>query len=101
MKTKQEHIDEIMDQFNFGKVAEAMLALDWRWIDADFGVPEEGELRKHARRLLSNVYDYALKEDDGDDDFTMATGGFEASYYPKLNKLGLKFVVESWDTGEF
>lgn len=101
MKTKQEHIDDVMDQFNFGKVVEVMLALDWRWVDANFGVPEEGELRKTARYLLSQVYDYTLNEGDGDDYFTIATGGFEASYYPKLDKLELKFVVASWDTGEF
>lgn len=97
--TKQELIDEVMDNFDFGKVAKTMKALGWVWATTDFYVPEESEIRKHARELLSTVYDGAIR---GESDCTTGTGGFEATYEIDHKMLSLKFIVSSWETeGEF
>jgi hypothetical protein len=99
MKTKQEHIDEVMDQFDFGRVAKAMKSLDWKWVLAEEGVPQEWELRREARRLLDHVYDNGNYSKEGT--YMTGTGGFEATYSKEYDNLGLKFIVASWETGDF
>jgi hypothetical protein len=99
MKTKQEHIDEVMDQFDFGRVAKAMKVLDWKWVNAEEGVPQEWELRQEARRLLNLAYDGAIEFNVSP--YTTWTGGFEATYSKEWDDLGLKFIVASWLTGDF
>ena len=97
MKTRQEHIDEVMDQFDFGKVAIAMKVLDWKWVSAEEGVPQTGELRREARRLLGFAYDGAIEFNESP--YTIGTGGFEATYSQEYDNLELKFIMESWETG--
>lgn len=95
--TNQEQIDEIMDCFDFGKVEIAMKALNWSWIGSDNPTPLEYELRKHARKLLKKVMDYAKENDHG---MTHATGGFIASskkYEDGSISLKLAFEVATWD----
>jgi hypothetical protein len=99
MKTKQEHIDEVMDEFDFGKVAKAMKALDWRWATTAGMVPLECDLRQQARKLLGLAYDGAT--DFNVSPYMTGTGGFEATYSKEYDNLGLKFVVASWETGDF
>jgi len=85
--TKEKQIDEIMDWFNFNKVAKTMKALDWKWLD---GVPEEPVIRKRARKLLTD-----LKTDKDD---VRGTGGFVAHYTKKEDCYRLEFIVSEWDT---
>jgi len=99
MKIKQEHIDEVMDEFDFGKVAKAMKSLNWVWATVDFTVPEEGTLRQQARKLLGLAYDGAIEFNVSP--YTTGTGGFEATYSKEYDNLGLKFIVASWETGDF
>ena len=97
--TKQELIDEVMDNFDFGKVAKAMKALGWVWATTDFDVPEEPDIRKQVRELLNKAYDGAISKEG---DYTTGTGGFEAAYEIDYKVLSLKFIVSSWETdGEF
>ena len=49
-----EVIDKILDEFDFERVHKAMVALNWEWYDAENGVPSIAELRKSARRLLTD-----------------------------------------------
>lgn len=95
--TKQELIDGVMDNFDFGKVAKTMKALGWVWATTDFHVPEESDIRKHSRELLNRVYDGAIRTED---DYTVARGGFEATYALDHKMLSLKFIVSSWEAGE-
>jgi hypothetical protein len=90
--SKQELIDEILDQFDFDKVKQVMDALQWEWsMESGSHVPDIPEMRKLARRLLKQVagkspYDYYA-----------ATGGFcvekDADGF-----LELRFEVTSWNT---
>lgn len=80
---QQELIDEIMDCFDFKRVAEVMRKLNWSWASCT-GTPEDFEIRRIARGLLKKalVYDYC------------ATGGLCASYND--GELRLAFEVTNW-----
>ncbi len=83
----QTQCNEIMDWFQFSKVAEAMQALNWQWIGSESydGVPSEAELRVEARELLKEVY----KNGGG-----LGTGGLLAENSDGY--LSLKFVLADW-----
>jgi len=93
----QEHIDEIMDSFNFNRVAKAMEALDWGWAHSENITPTEYELRKKGRELLQEAkrywQKYGLKED-----YTVGSGGFYATYNGKYDYFKLVFALDSWNT---
>ena len=82
---EQELIDNIMDNFDFRKVHQAMKALNWKWDRID-EIPEEHELRKAARAVLRGAIAYG---------FT-GTGGFNARYLD--GTLELYFVVTEWNS---
>lgn len=106
MKSKQEMIDDIMDNFDFNKVAKCMKALNWKWHDVDgsVNVPEEHHIRKEARKLMNSVKDVCHHRT-----FITGTGGFyvqcwynqHPSAYStdkgKLESMELTFVLAEWD----
>lgn len=89
--SKQDLIDEILDQFDFDKVKQVMDALQWEWsMGSGSRVPEIPEMRKTARRLLKEVvekppYNYS------------ATGGFHVEKDAD-GFLELRFEVTAWNT---
>jgi hypothetical protein len=86
-KKEQKALDQIMDWFDFEKVAKTMEALNWKWFGAEEGVPTISEIKTQARRLLTQ----AIKER-----VTIGTGGFKASYNHKYKHLTLEFIVSEW-----
>lgn len=80
-------IDNILDEFDFGRVHKAMVALNWQWHNVD-GVPTIGDLRRNARNLLIDVTqgNYVM----------VGSGGFFA--YKDAEVLGLRFEVTSYET---
>lgn len=94
--TKEEHIEEIMNWFDFNRVHRAMDALGWSWFYTE-GTPSVKQLRECAEDLLSQTYDKG-KSIPGD--YGIATGGFHAWYNYEYDQLELKFVVSSWETNE-
>jgi hypothetical protein len=92
-------IENILDDFDFHRVQQVMIALDWKWATAVDGVPYVGELRKQARSLLEDVYRY---EDTAC--ITMGCGGFEATRLMEVGSLtkylSIKFVVEERNNHE-
>ena len=83
--TTDEQIDEIMDWFDFAKVAKAMHYLNWTWSGEE--APEEPVLRKTARELLKE----AVRLKHG-----LGTGGFWVRYDGDV--LQLQFVVANWES---
>jgi hypothetical protein len=83
---EQELIDEIMDYFDFDKVAKVMTFLEWKWVSAEDGIPSVGEIRQSARRLLKD----AIKNKT-----TFGTGGLRATYDDGY--LQLEFILEEMD----
>lgn len=89
--TKQlsHQIDEIMNNFQFNKVARAMAVLNWEWNSCE-GVPDERTIRSTARIVLES----AGISDPG----YCSTGGLVARY--KGGILTLQFVLEDWEAGQ-
>lgn len=87
MQHVQNAIDDIMDNFNFEKVHNAMILMDWKWGYIDEAeVPELSELKKTARTLLKHVTA---------DCKVCSTGGFEARN--DNNVISLRFMIADWD----
>ena len=89
----QHQIDEIMDEFDFRKVADYMKGTDWKWHNAEDGVPSEQEIRKSVR---STMIEMANR-----DEFCYYSGGMLIRLVE--NKLGkwlrfsVQFVIEGCD----
>jgi hypothetical protein len=92
---KQHQIDEIMDNFDFSKVAKVMDSLDWKWSLVEYRVPEESEIRKNVRKYLSKAFDYG--EGQGRK-YEVKTGGFVYTYDPQHSELRLSFELDSWSS---
>ena len=88
MTEKQQNaIDEIMDWFDFEKVAKVMGALEWKWVTAEEGIPSVGEIRQSARKLLKQAIEQKT---------TIATGGLRATYFHD-EYIKLEFILEEMD----
>lgn len=91
--SQQEAIDDIIDNFDFDKVYEAMSALSWFWYQPDeaYRVPTVYELRKKARGLLKEVVLSSSLD--------ISTGGFDVTKEIIDGEVNLKlsFVLEQED----
>lgn len=84
-KQWQKNIDEVMDWFDFDKVAKTMATLNWSWWDE--GVPSEGQLRRKARQLMTECVERGRG---------VATGGFKVELDIPHNGITLEFIVSDW-----
>jgi hypothetical protein len=85
---KKQHIDHILDNFDFQRVHDFMYLSKWTW--AFVGVPSAAELRIEASKLLNDVYDK--------DYCFVSTGGFKASKHD--NFLKLEFIVSEYSSND-
>lgn len=106
MKTIDQHIEEVMDEFNFNKVKEVMDIMDWQWsrtINPDgVGVPEISTMRKLVREMMWDLYiKYSYRSNTN---VFSSTGGFHVLYIKGNDELGMwdrfkvSFEVANWDT---
>lgn len=93
MKDESEIIEDILDEFDFGKAQQAMEALQWVWYDSD-GIPTLGQMRKRARFLMKECMNVP--------EFYTAAGGFHVfkRTFDGLPFYRLLFVVSEWDNYE-
>ena len=95
MKSKSELIDNIMDNFDFSRVAKTLLCLNWKWcMSVDNEVPHEYDIRKAARKLMNNIPDTCIK-----DRYCTGTGGLQVNAWyenTELVLMELTFVVAEW-----
>lgn len=107
MKTIDQHIEDVMDEFNFHKVKEVMDFMDWKWapgINPDGGVPEISTTRKLVREMMRDLYTRYYWRPNAN--VYSSTGGFTVNYFKITDSLGtsdrfkVSFDVASWDTGE-
>lgn len=83
-----EQVDNIMENFNFTRVHETMVRLDWKWsTDKGLQVPSISDLKVTARRVLTGV--------DGISSFYLSTGGFVASV-DRWGILNLSFEITNY-----
>jgi hypothetical protein len=97
-------VDDILTEFDFEKVHDTMVALDWKWASTHPSVPSIRDLKDTARQLLISVYN--LRKDKYNDTHPevpvqVATGGFRAIALSNDDKvvdfLKLEFVVTEWE----
>ena len=83
MKTEQDMIDEVMDNFDFESVQKMMAAVDWRWGNEEGGdsVPDVADLRQSARRMIKDTFKEGV--------FAISSGGFQV-------ERGEDYIRLSW-----
>lgn len=82
-------VNEIMDWFDFEKVHKTMRVLRWKWSGTEEGVPLLGEIKQRARQLLVQ----SIEENT-----TISTGGFRATYSHYENHLNLEFILSECES---
>jgi hypothetical protein len=90
-------LEELMDWFNFKRVADVMEFVQWRWVseegDGSFIIPTEPEIRKRVRDNFKRYYkDYLERKDNN---YSCSIGGF--NYFIFEDEISLKFVLEDWN----
>jgi hypothetical protein len=103
LKSVNDDINQIMDWFDFARVATVMGALDWKWYDT--GLPSEPEIREYARKLINSTVnsflEYSLTNAKVPENYTNQCGGFKVTVSPgdeyKTLYISLEFIVSSWD----
>jgi hypothetical protein len=78
-------IEEVLDQFQFFKVAELYEKLDWQW--AGKGIPNALELRECASRLLGDLKERYPKS------VSIETGGLKVRAYEDFHNDSNTFSV--------
>lgn len=95
---EQVMIDEIMDWFDFAKVAKTMELLEWKiFCNNDYVIPTENTLRENARQLLIDTIDASEKYDE--DYVYIRTGPFKVTCLrdkKRITSIVLEFVVTDW-----
>ena len=95
-KTQEEKVEEILETFNFGQVADVMEFLKWEWYSTQ-GVPNINEITEFAEELINECISN-LKENTNEENKIISSGGFRASAYrnpdrPDVFDLSLEFIL--------
>jgi hypothetical protein len=93
--SKDEKIEEILNNFDFDRVFKTMTFLDWTWLYK--GVPSIYQLVVSSKKKLEDSYDYSLEHKE---DWGIHSGGLKVRSYYENGKvdLSLEFVLTDWDT---
>lgn len=96
--TKEEKINEIVNNFRFQRVRKVMEFLDWKY-SGDKDYPSIEQLIKEAKEKLNRAYE-SLESNNGYPYFSTSSGGFKAIAFKVGDdiELELDFIIESWDT---
>ena len=110
-KTKEELINEVLDNFDFDKVHKVMTFLDWKWVNCSEGtceVPSISRMIRTVQRYLSQAYDGLASNKHDSNEYMLGSGGFEiwAKRFPVgLDKpdilLTLNFNLASWEAATY
>jgi hypothetical protein len=95
-------INEVLAHFDFEKVNQTMIALNWTWRNE--GIPTIQQLKESAEYHMNSAIEQVLspknKEHNGVG-WISASGGFKAMAWKtkkgKLAKVQLEFIVSEWD----
>ena len=97
-------VDDILNEFDFDKVHDTMVALDWKWASTQPSVPSIRDLKDTARHLLISVYNLRkneYQETQPEVPVQVATGGFRAIALSnddgEIDFLKLEFVITEWE----
>lgn len=98
----QKLVDEIMDNFDFAKVAKTMQLLKWEiYMGGDYEnreIPDECYLRSDARKM---IYDFIGRLDEYEgESFSSHSGPFKIKITREngeIDSITLDFVVTEWE----
>ena len=79
-KSKEELINEVLDNFDFERVHNVMTFLNWKWISLSEGtneVPSLAKLVRTAQQYLEMAYDGLEKIEHNEHSYMVGCGGFE------------------------
>ena len=79
-KSKEELINEVLDNFDFERVHKVMTFLNWKWISLSEGtneVPSLAKLVRTAQQYLEMAYDGLEKIEHNEHSYMVGCGGFE------------------------
>lgn len=88
-------IKYILDHFDFNKVQEAMMALDWKWQHMNDPIDQTSRIPTVKR--MKDTATYLLKQVSTGKERHWATGGFHATRY-KDGDIELQFVLTEYST---
>jgi hypothetical protein len=95
-------INEVLAHFDFEKVNQTMIALNWTWHGE--GIPTILKLKESAEYYMNSAIEQVLSPDNKehhDVGWISASGGFKAMAWKtkkgKLAKIQLEFIVSEWD----
>jgi hypothetical protein len=105
LKIEEELIDEVLEQFNFGKCKSVMEHLRWGWgLFNNNRVPTIQEMKESARDRINNAIK-GIKEDKKHsyrEAYISSSGGLKASVwknrYGRICDVQLEFVLTDWST---
>jgi hypothetical protein len=91
---EQQHLDELMDSFDFARVARAMRALQWRWASANNSIPDEPHIRATVRSYARQAIRQALtKAGHQPGRGFIGTGGFHIEAFTEVSSLTVQRLV--------
>ena len=98
-------IDDVMDEFDFEKVAKHMQVVNWGWSaptpedEWNLEVPDVSQLKAACRRLLVNTFTSVSMVKETDSDYKgpcySSCGGFTVYAWPN-NICQVFFAVSDW-----
>lgn len=89
-------VDYIMKNFDFIKVQQAMIALNWKWMHYEISNPDERLRIPTLDRIRSNARDLLIKVCTQPETL-YGTGGFEAERYEE-GTIELRFVLTHYNS---
>jgi len=96
----QRMIANILNEFDFDRVHQAMICLGWEWYFT--GVPTIDELRDGARERIDSAIKGCLKEGNDNKSYSSSSGGLKATVEKntcgQIDFIELEFVLTSWDS---
>ncbi|GAA3986939.1 hypothetical protein [Hymenobacter antarcticus] len=99
---EQQHLDELMDHFDFARVAHAMRALQWRWASAYNSIPNEPHIRATVRSYARQFIQQArINTGHQPGRGFIGTGGFHIEAFSEagtLTGLYARFTLNEYST---
>ena len=78
-KTGEELLEEIIEHFEFSKVRDIMLYLNWQWAYIN-DTPQISEMKNWVRELSKYAFD-SMRNNPKQKEYTTGSGGFEIKMF--------------------
>jgi len=93
-------IANTLNEFDFIRVHQVMVCLDWKWYYD--GIPTIDELRTAARERIDSTIKGCIRESSANIPYHSSSGGLkvtvEKNIYGQIDFIRLEFVVSDWET---